>query len=184
MFFLINRLFTHLKIIERKGTSSRISEELHRVVPHWNWYKLYKSSHLKSLEMDLSHPNKLRNTYSRISTKIQLKTAKVYSIWIKTFLSFLSLPSDCNREIGAPCFHLTHGMESELGARLLWEYCSVTLVLSHSMDCSLLGSSVHGILQARILEWIAITFSRRSSQPRDHTCISYISCIGRRVLYC
>ena len=36
-------------------------------------------------------------------------------------------------------------------------------------DCSPLGSSVHGILQARILEWVAILFSRRSSQPMDQT---------------
>ena len=35
------------------------------------------------------------------------------------------------------------------------------------MDCSLPGSSVHGILQARVLEWIAILFSRGTSQPRD-----------------
>ena len=35
------------------------------------------------------------------------------------------------------------------------------------MDCSPPGSSVHGILQARILEWVAIPFSRESSQPRD-----------------
>ena len=35
------------------------------------------------------------------------------------------------------------------------------------MDCSLPGSSIHGILQARILEWVAISFSRGSSQPRD-----------------
>ena len=39
--------------------------------------------------------------------------------------------------------------------------------LCDSMDCSLPGSSVHGILQARILEWVAIPFSRGSSQPRD-----------------
>ena len=38
----------------------------------------------------------------------------------------------------------------------------------------MLGSSVHGILQARILEWIAMP-SRGSSQPRDQTCISYVS---------
>ena len=50
-------------------------------------------------------------------------------------------------------------------------------------DYSLPGSSVHGISQARILEWVAIFFSRRSSWPRDGTCISYISCIGRQVLY-
>ena len=45
------------------------------------------------------------------------------------------------------------------------------------------GSSVHGISQARILEWVAIIFSRGSSQPRDQTCISCISCIGGQVLY-
>jgi len=48
------------------------------------------------------------------------------------------------------------------------------------MDCSPPGSSVHGILQARILEWVAISFSRGSSPPRDQT---HISCIDRRVLY-
>ena len=46
--------------------------------------------------------------------------------------------------------------------------------------CSPLGSSVHGISQARILEWVAISFSRGSSQSRDRTCIS---CIDRQILY-
>ena len=46
-------------------------------------------------------------------------------------------------------------------------------------DRSLPGSSVHGILQARILEWVVISFSRESSRPRD---LTYVSCIGRRVL--
>ena len=44
------------------------------------------------------------------------------------------------------------------------------------------GSSVHEILQVRILEWVAISFSRESSWPRDGTCISYISCTGMQVL--
>ena len=48
------------------------------------------------------------------------------------------------------------------------------------MDCSPSVSSVHGISQARILEWVAISFSRGSSQSRDQTRISYIS---RQVLY-
>ena len=43
------------------------------------------------------------------------------------------------------------------------------------VDCSLLGSSVHGILQARVLEWVVISFSRGSSQPRDWTQISWDS---------
>ena len=46
------------------------------------------------------------------------------------------------------------------------------------MDCSLSGSSVHGIFQARVLEWIAISFSRGSSQPRNWTQVSHIA--GRR----
>ena len=41
------------------------------------------------------------------------------------------------------------------------------LTLCDPVDCSPAGSSVHGILQARILEWVAMPFSRRSSQPRD-----------------
>ena len=49
------------------------------------------------------------------------------------------------------------------------------------MDCSLPGSSVHGILQARILEWVAISFSRGSSQCRDGNCVSYISCIANSI---
>ena len=55
--------------------------------------------------------------------------------------------------------------------------------LCDPMDCSPPGSSVHGILQARILEWVAILSSRWSSPSRDQTCISWISCIGRQILY-
>ena len=43
------------------------------------------------------------------------------------------------------------------------------------MDCSLSGSSVHGIFQARVLEWIAISFSRGSSRPRNRTQVSRIA---------
>ena len=47
--------------------------------------------------------------------------------------------------------------------------------LFNPMDSSLPGSSVHGIFQARVLEWVAISFSRGSSQPRDRTWVSYIA---------
>ena len=60
---------------------------------------------------------------------------------------------------------------------------SVSLTLCDPMDCSPPGSSVHGILQARMLEWVAIPFSRGSSWCRDQTRVSGISFIGRRVLY-
>ena len=50
------------------------------------------------------------------------------------------------------------------------------LTLYNPVDCSPPGSSVHGTLQTRILEWVVISSSRGSSQLRDQTCIS---CIGR-----
>ena len=50
------------------------------------------------------------------------------------------------------------------------------LTLCTPMHCSPPGSSVQRILQARILEWVAIPSSRESSRPRDRTCVSYISC--------
>ena len=49
--------------------------------------------------------------------------------------------------------------------------------------CSSLGSSVHGILQARILEWVAIPFSRGPSWPKGPTQVSHVSCTGRQILY-
>ena len=45
------------------------------------------------------------------------------------------------------------------------------------------GSSVHEVLQARILEWVAISSSRGSPQPGDRTHVSYVFCIGRQILY-
>ena len=65
-------------------------------------------------------------------------------------------------------------------AKLLYLACPT---LCNPKGCSPSGSSVHGILQARILEWVAMLSSRVFSQPRDPTRISYVSCIGRRALY-
>ena len=56
------------------------------------------------------------------------------------------------------------------------------LTLCNPMNYSLPGSPVHGILQARILEWVAISFCRGSSQPRARVCVSCISCIDRQIL--
>ena len=53
-------------------------------------------------------------------------------------------------------------------------------LFGNPMDCSPPGPSVHGISQARILKWVAISFSRGSSQPRAQT---HVSCIGRQILH-
>ena len=66
-----------------------------------------------------------------------------------------------------------------LSAKLLRSYPTLWDLMSSSPP----GSSVHGILQVRILEWISMPSSRGFSQPRHQTCISYVSCIGERVLY-
>ena len=58
------------------------------------------------------------------------------------------------------------------------EVAQSCLTLCDPMDCSLPHSSVHGIFQARVLEWGAVSFSRGSSQPRNRTRVSSI--VGRR----
>jgi len=68
-----------------------------------------------------------------------------------------------------------------------WCVCSVAQLcptLYNPLDCSPPGSSVHGISQARILEWVAISFSRGSSQPRDWTSVFCVSCIAGRFFTC
>ena len=63
-----------------------------------------------------------------------------------------------------------------------WEFGVLEMHWYTAGLCSPPGSSFHGILQARILEWVAVPSSRGSSRPRGGTCASYISCNGRRVL--
>ena len=81
--------------------------------------------------------------------------------------------------------HKTFGnkqRKSLLDISFVNEFMDITLTyvlscFSHvwlcAMDWSLQGSSVHGILQARILEWVAVSFSRGSSRARDWTCVSW-----------
>ena len=64
--------------------------------------------------------------------------------------------------------------------RMHAEWLPLCLTPCDCMDCSPPGFSVHGILQARILEWIAIHFSRGSSRPRDRTQVSFRFCTAGR----
>ena len=71
---------------------------------------------------------------------------------------------------------------TELWLKMLLASCECEVAQSRPtlcdpIDCSLPGSSIHGIFQARILEWVAISFSRRSSWPRGWTWVSRI--VGR-----
>ena len=68
---------------------------------------------------------------------------------------------------------IKNGMVVDPGCCLITESC---LTLCDAMDCSPLGSSVHGTSQARILEWVASSFSREAFWSRDWTWVSCISC--------
>ena len=57
------------------------------------------------------------------------------------------------------------------------------LTLCDPVDCSLPDSSVQGIFQARIMEWVAISYSRGSSQPKYWIHVFCVSCTGRQILY-
>ena len=111
------------------------------------------------------------------------------------FLSYrdkaMLLSSFCNLE-GRLCTLLAQRIGfpivSLLGKRILFHCLCAKLLQSYltlcdPIDCNPPGSSVNVILQARILEWVAISFSTGSSQCRNQTNVSYISCVGRLVLY-
>ena len=74
---------------------------------------------------------------------------------------------------------------SPLSKHIWWWWCSRQVVFDSCdpMDRSLPGSPVHGILQARTLEWVVIPFSRGSSRPRDQTHIACSSCSVRHVFF-
>ena len=62
-------------------------------------------------------------------------------------------------------------------------FAQASPALCDPMDCSPPSSSVHGIFQARILEWVAIFFSKGTSRPRHQIHVSWVAYIGRQILY-
>ena len=81
------------------------------------------------------------------------------------------------------CVHV-HSAVFRFISKDTMKFCEVAQscpTLCHPMDCSPPGSSVHRISQARILDWVAISSSRGSSQPRDWTQVPYVSCVHWQV---
>ena len=79
-------------------------------------------------------------------------------------------------------WHLSWNKSYHFSLLLLLLSCFSSVWLCDSLDCSPPGSSVHGVFQASILEWVATSFSRGSSRPKDQTHVSCVSWIGRWVL--
>jgi len=101
-------------------------------------------------------------------------------LWLAS-KSILFMMTHCFKSLNSqhPAWHLPHGCKSLHASKSLHSCPS----LCNPLDCSPPGSSVHGILQARILEWVTMPSSKGSSKPRDQTRGSFVSCIGWRVLY-
>ena len=113
--------------------------------------KFFQSSHRKK-------------TWSEISSLLQLNHTS--SQRKKRWVVFKDQSEIWKNEPGSVYFFLW--LHACMCAKLLQSYPT----LCNPMDCSLPGSSVYGILQARILEWVAKPSSRRSSQSRDPTQVS------------
>ena len=73
------------------------------------------------------------------------------------------------------CIHVENKIIKKIICLWSWSITQSCPTLFHPMDCNLPGSPDHGISQARILEWVAVPFSRGSSQSRDQTQVSLIA---------
>ena len=147
------------------SSSKRSPRELTLPQVHWNSLSLKDYTWIWS-----QSPESLR------------QVVNLASVWVFAFSLLFGVISTC-------CWHsflLWYAFPQTgfwLSARVCAKSFQSCLTLCNPRGCSPPGSSVHGILQARILEWVAMPSSMGSSQPRDWTCISYVSCISRRVLY-
>ena len=129
-----------------------------------------------------------RNSRRTKSETIYLHVPAPYTLFTKDLSSFqkhmkeywLKDFSEQPLTTGDVLKYLVGNWKQEGNICLSWnEVAQSCPTLWDPMNCSLSGSSVHGIFQARILEWVAISFSRGSSQPRDWT---WVSCIAGRLL--
>ena len=131
---------------------------------------------LNTLTSSLKHP-----TQSSIQSRHQTQSPRCLN---------QSSPSNLGTCIYGPATYELHGMYND-GIRkdnqnrnvFCFVYGRLCPTLCNPMDCSLPASSVHEIIQAGILEWVAISSSRGSSWPRYQTSISSTSCSGRQILY-
>ena len=96
-----------------------------------------------------------------------------------TVVSILCFPAaEPLIDFGLQIFYKVHIYIFPMIYNTTTEVAQLCPTLCTSVDCCPPGSSVHGILQARLLEWVANSFSRRSSRPRDRAQVSHIA--GRR----
>ena len=147
------------------------------------YFRLFSILGLKNLNQTHTHTQKtILSTLNYLGTSVENKLA-IY-VWdcIYVFKIFLYIMMFWHLKNLSGWRETTHPRASQFSCMRAKSPQSCP-TLCDAMDCSPPGSSVHGICQARILEWVAMPTSRGSSWSRDRTHISYVSCIGRQVLY-
>ena len=130
-----------------------LDERLNVCVPHQECGPKFTS--VSTLSCFICHCLPLHSTFSPVFCRVNFRLASINISVSFRILCHISL-----------CLSLNPTMKERKWSR------SVVSNSLNPMDYSLLGSSVHGILQARVLEWVAISFSRGSSPPRDRTPVS------------
>ena len=110
------------------------------------------------------------NTFRKRSGISEVQFQGLYFFWFHvdvTWCSYVDVPMgwDTAETLSTSFTMICHQVKSLSHVRLF----------ATPMDCSPPGSSIHGIFQARVLEWVAISFSRGSSWPRDWTWVSRIA---------
>ena len=129
-------------------------------------------SHARSSSLILN-PDLLHWECRVLATRPQGKTHTVFKFKSSTILIGSILTFMCSK----------YDAFSVLLWNGLWSV-QLCLILCNPMNCSPSGSSVHGTSQERVLEWVAMSFSRGSSQPRDPTSVSCVSCIAGGFFTC
>ena len=169
---LNRKKFVHLQSWDLLGSAYGKVTSLHGFL---EYLKSNKTHHLRESISSWACP-----THEKISV------FPLTFFWLY-FLQINALTFQAQRAFTASLPRVTPQWSWPAGHTLVWvrtKPLQSCLTLWNPMDCSLPGSSAHGILQARILEWVAMPSSRRLFWPRDRTRhVSYISCFGRRALY-
>ena len=114
-----------------------------------------------------------------VGGQADLKTVRFLCRWLWLALTQAASSAEARCQANSTC----QGCTCVCVCVCVCVHTKLCLTLSNPSDCSPPGSSIHGILQARRLEWIAMPSSRGSSPPRDRTRVSCNSCFGRRVLH-
>ena len=182
----VGEIFTFLTYLKQNtDISNCIVVTYHYNKFHWRVIKFSSFKELLRLftaQKNLKMPWNFTLIYERNLVKVFL--------YLTTNLRMYFLVTNCDAKLSVT-FLKSQKLKANLDQWCWKNYFSVLFVcavqlcltLCNPMDCSPPDSSVYRIFRARILVWVAISFSRGSSQPRDRNCISCAFCIGRQVLY-